>query len=294
MTELVPALEAVHKAGSPLLVIADEIEGEALQALVLNKMKASLKVVAVRAPGIGPAKDQMLEDLAILCGTRVFSSRTGEELKSISLDKLGMTKRVIVSAKTTTVVGSGRTRSAVADRLKDLEMQLADPSLLPEEANIVRMRMARLAGGVAVIKVGGSTEVEMVERRYRIEDALNATRAAAEEGIIPGGGTALLRAAREVLGSSIGANVVRAGCVEPLRRIVENSGKNAGVIETRLEEFWQNEALKTTGYNAATGVYEDLLVAGVIDPVKVTRTAVENATSIASSFTSMGAAIYDE
>lgn len=290
--ELVPTLETIHRISAPVLIIADEIEGEALQTLVINRVKSNLKVIAIKSPGLGSAREQMLEDVAILCGTKVVSNKTGDSLKTVTLDNLGVTSRVIVSAKGTTLISNGKTREKVDQRLVDLEINLLDPTLSLEESSVIRMRMARLAGGVAVIKVGGSTEVEMIERRYRIEDALNATRAASEEGIIPGGGTALWAASREVLGSAPADKIVRAACHEPLRRITDNSGKNTGVVEERLNTLWEEG--KKYGYNAASDTYQDMFSAGVIDPVKVTRTALENASSVAAAFTSMGAAICDQ
>ena len=294
LNEILPALEYVHKSGQPLLIIADDYENEALQALVLNRTKSNLKVVAVRAPGIGPTKGHMLEDIATLVNGKLISAKKGTELKNAP-EHLGLVRKLIVSAKATTLIGTSKSCEALDARIADLRAQLSDPTLDIEDVQTLKLRLARLTGGVAIIKVGGSTELEMSERRYRIEDALNATRAAIEEGIVPGGGTALLLIANKLLqecGTLDGVKVFAKGCEEPLRRICQNAEKSFDVVVDKL--LRERETTLHIGYDAKQDVYIDLFQAGIIDPVKVTRCAIENAVSIAVAFSCLDAAIYDE
>lgn len=289
LQEVVPVLEHCQKNGEPLLIIADDIEPEVLHTLVLNRTKANLRVVAVKAPGIASVKGHMLEDLATLTGGSVVSAKTGIELKDAAAH-LGLVRKTIVGAKATTLVGTGKTQEAVVGRCDELRTQLADPSLDSDEQALLRMRIARLSGGVAIIKVGGNTELEMVERRYRIEDALNATRAAIEEGYIEGGGTELLRIAGLLrLSQDKRGELLALGCEEPLRRITENAGDNFEVVKAKIEAAGMNEY----GWDAKERSVGLLLEKGIIDPVKVTRTAIENAVSVATAFLSLGAAVYE-
>ena len=304
LRELIPILEQVSQARVPLLIIADDIEGEALQGLVLNRVKSSLSIVAIKAPGYGKHKDELLKDMCVLVGAKLVSSSTGLSFDKLTIADLGKCKKVVVDAKMTTLVGSGATKSAIDEHVAGLRLQLEDVTLNAEDITKLKMRVAKLASGVAVIRVGGSTEVEMIERRYRIEDALNATKAAAEEGIVPGGGMALLLAAEAIKGSFdtlngsygkgelVGASIVIKACFAPLRRIVENTGKSSDVVINELERLSSSGVF--VGYNAATGVYEDLVEAGVIDPIKVTRVALENAASVAVTFLSLDAVVCNE
>lgn len=295
LKELVPLLEHVVQSRSSLLIIADDVEGDALQGLVLNRVKSQLPVVAIKSPGYGQYKEDMLRDICKLTGATLVSSTTGLSLKDASTG-LGRVKKFCVDSKSTTLVGSGGTKNAIEEHVNDLRVQLSDVTLNIDEVSKLKMRIAKLSSGVAVIKVGGATEIEMIERKYRIEDALNATKAAAEEGIVPGGGMALVSAWKELNSAienlpqqeKLGASIVAKACLAPIRKIAENSGLSPEVI---LVELNRNP---DKGYNAATGKFVDLYEDGVIDPVKVTRTALRHATSVANTFLSLDAVISEE